>query len=506
MSLGLYDSGQAEHFINRCHFTNCTTGAQTWDWNSMDEWFWYCLFQNCGKGVFNEMGNYHVYNSVFLGSTVADCYSNNNMAFTIDGNTSIGSQQFIAPSFIGDPIYIRGNKVYDTVLTLAAEISGGSITAMDNLFASQSGASGTVLQWDNPGDEILAGNTYTTPGWSERPINRRSGTNIANAIDDNTGTTFYDSANSGEFLRYTYANNATNVVTAYTITSGSDSQDRDPYTFSLYGSTDFGHSWTLLDTRTGVVFPNRLQKQTFSITNSTAYGTYELDVNATYGFTNGDLCGREVAEFELLNGTGADTTDDHAGCLSGSGENWGECELLDASYVSKSSVPTPTSVALPPPPPNNNRTIYEVQQNTGNDAQAIQTQINNAVNGNTTRPVVHIPMGTYSIGQSITVPANFDIQIVGDGGTMEATQLNWSGSGAGPLMLLNGPSRATLRDFYINGGTVDGLWVTNANQVNGQIYTEILDAGGGGGSYVANSAVLVNGTEDSNVTLVCGTR
>ena len=186
ISLGANDSGQAEHFINRCHFTNCTTdGIQTWDWNSMDEWIWYCLFQNCAKGVFNEMGNYHVYNSVFLGSTIADCYSNNNMAFTISGNTSIGSNMFIGgggttmylPSgtvdtFVGDPIMICHNSVYDTsnpLGPLAVASMGGSITAMDNLFASPAGASGGVLQWDEHSKELWSATPSRCPVGENAP-------------------------------------------------------------------------------------------------------------------------------------------------------------------------------------------------------------------------------------------------------------------------------------------------------------------------------------------------
>ena len=126
--------GIAEDLIKRCHFTNCSTGIQTWDWNSMDEWIWYCLFQNCGEGVFNEMGNYHVYNSVFLNNTVADMGSNNSMVFSIVGNTSIGSQCFMNQNtddqnidcggFVGSPVYIRGNQIYDPVETRCIRTQG----------------------------------------------------------------------------------------------------------------------------------------------------------------------------------------------------------------------------------------------------------------------------------------------------------------------------------------------------------------------------------------------
>ena len=64
--------GIAEDLVKRCQFTNCSTGIYTNNYNSLDEWIWYCLFQNCGYGVLNNQGNYHVFNCVFLGDTIED--------------------------------------------------------------------------------------------------------------------------------------------------------------------------------------------------------------------------------------------------------------------------------------------------------------------------------------------------------------------------------------------------------------------------------------------------
>ena len=174
----------------------------------------------------------------------------------------------------------------------------------------------------------------------------------------------------------------------------------------------------------------------------------------------------------------------------------------------KSSLPTPTSVALPPAPTNYSRTIYEVQQGTGNDAQAIQTAINNAVSGGTTNPVVHLPMGTYNITQTITIPANAGIQVVGDGGAGQyGSQLNWTGTGSGPVMDLQGPSRATLRDLAFNGcndgiNEATALQIDNANQTGGQIYAEEMNAGGVNDSHIGTASFDVNGVEDATITFV----
>ena len=163
---------------------------------------------------------------------------------------------------------------------------------------------------------------------------------------------------------------------------------------------------------------------------------------------------------------------------------------------------TPTSVALPPTPPNNNRTIYDVQTGTGNDAQAIQMAINLAVAAGN-RAVVHIPCGFYNIAQTLTVPANAEIQLIGDGGSAGyqiGSMLNWSGSGSGPILDLQGPNRAILRDFSLFGG--NGLLVEDPDQGDGLIYGEELDSGGQSPSCPASTNIYVNGIENNDVNLL----
>jgi hypothetical protein len=53
-------NGQAENEVLRCRFVRCDTGLQTVGWNSMDVWVWYSRFEDCGRGVHNVMGNWHV--------------------------------------------------------------------------------------------------------------------------------------------------------------------------------------------------------------------------------------------------------------------------------------------------------------------------------------------------------------------------------------------------------------------------------------------------------------
>src|SRR6266540_5298343 len=100
----------------------------------------------------------------------------------------------------------------------------------------------------------------------------------------------------------------------------------------------------------------------------------------------------------------------------------------------------------------------------------IQQAINSAVaQYNGQRPIVHIPEGTYNLANTVTIPANSDVQLVGDG--MFATVLVYTGSGAGPTVQIQGPSHATLRDIGLNGSQrVDALDVTNIDQPGSRVF------------------------------------
>jgi hypothetical protein len=100
-------------------------------------------------------------------------------------------------------------------------------------------------------------------------------------------------------------------------------------------------------------------------------------------------------------------------------------------------------------------------------AGAIQTQITAACTTDVNnRPPVHIPQGTYNITTGIVIPANCDVQLIGDG---FSTVLVWAGGGAGPLITLTGPVKATLRDLTLNGNGSKTLLATNLNQSGSRI-------------------------------------
>jgi len=152
---------------------------------------------------------------------------------------------------------------------------------------------------------------------------------------------------------------------------------------------------------------------------------------------------------------------------------------------------------LPSTLPNRHRPVFEVPA--GADAATIQAAIDNAAALTGQRPIVHLPVGVYSIDRTLVLPGGCDVQVVGDG-IPYATQLYWVGSGAGPILRLMSPARATLREFRIVGqGKAGGIVVEDCDQVGARILMNQASVG------MANQVgVLVEELRHADVSL-CNT-
>jgi hypothetical protein len=333
--------------VLRCRFLRCETGLQTVNWNSMDVWVWYSRFEDCGRGVHNVMGNWHVWHSLFLRSRVADLGTQNLMVFSAVNNTSVGSKCFLdfaTGHSWGSPVSMTGNRVLDPTGDWAVRLgNGGPYLLVDYVFRLPGKARGVRMTW---GDQTLAGNAYTREG----------------AVEEH-----------GRFRRV----------------------------------------------------------------------------------------GEKVVAAK-------DVPDD---------------------------LPT-----LPPTPPRKERKVFEVAA--GADAAAIQKQIDAAAKLAGRRPVVHLPMGVYRIDRTLVVPAGADLQLVGDGGGEAATRLAWAGPADGLVLRLEGPTRATLRNFCVAAGPARALLVTDADQAGGRVFADQMNADGPSQRVEGRrTALRINGLEKTDVLL-----
>ncbi len=124
-------------------------------------------------------------------------------------------------------------------------------------------------------------------------------------------------------------------------------------------------------------------------------------------------------------------------------------------------------IELAQTPPRFTGKIFELAHNSS--AAQIQNQINAAASQGK-RAVVHIPYGAYTLTQSLVIPPNSDIQIIGDGRTI----LHWQGAANGSALDIRGPTRATLRDFVLeqNANQATGLRATGIDQLDARIFAQ----------------------------------
>ena len=129
----------------------------------------------------------------------------------------------------------------------------------------------------------------------------------------------------------------------------------------------------------------------------------------------------------------------------------------------------PRPPALPSALPNLRRPVFEVEPN--GDTASIQRAIDRAAERIGTRPIVHIPFGTYAVTRTLNVPPG-DLQLVGDG---YGTILRWAGTTRGPLLKCSGPTQVTIRELQVDGAQqADSIVIDGVDQQRGRIYLDGL--------------------------------
>jgi hypothetical protein len=147
--------------------------------------------------------------------------------------------------------------------------------------------------------------------------------------------------------------------------------------------------------------------------------------------------------------------------------------------------------AMPGTPPNNSRTIYEASSGGTNNstcsvaspctAQAAICMAATGSNGfsagnctgtvNSSKNVAHIQAGNYTIASTLSIPANSNMQLIGD--SWRSSNLQGS-AGVTPVLQVNGPSHVTLREFLVapNSNAQDGILFSGADFAGSKIWME----------------------------------
>lgn len=135
--------------------------------------------------------------------------------------------------------------------------------------------------------------------------NSAYGEGVAKVFDGTTSTKWFSGVTgTTAWLQYQFANAASWAVSEYKISSANDVPERDPASWQLQGSND-GLNWTTLDSRTGQVFANRHQTNTYDFSNTQVFQFYRLNITSNAG---GAAYGLQLSELNLLS-AGSDAGD-----------------------------------------------------------------------------------------------------------------------------------------------------------------------------------------------------
>jgi len=176
----------------------------------------------------------------------------------------------------------------------------------------------------------------------------------------------------------------------------------------------------------------------------------------------------------------------------------GRHRVLDEKVVDPKTIDSQLP-ELPGTPQNLQRPVFEVSA--GADAEGIQKVLDTAAKRVGERPVVHLPMGIYKIKRTLIVPGLGDVQLVGDGASEIATVLQWVGPPGEPLLRLQGPTRATVRDLNIAAGAGTGILIEDSDQDGAKVFADQLKASGSSPNTKAVVGVHVDGVERADVLL-----
>ncbi|HLX63689.1 MAG TPA: glycosyl hydrolase family 28-related protein [Planctomycetota bacterium] len=178
-------------------------------------------------------------------------------------------------------------------------------------------------------------------------------------------------------------------------------------------------------------------------------------------------------------------------------EERGRFRRIDEKVVSAKEIPDALP-AMPSVPPHRDRKVFDLP--TTADAAAIQQALDEAAKLSGQRPVVHLPMGEYKINRTLVIAKGSDVQLVGDGASEVSTRLVWRGAGDGVVLKIEGPSKAALRDFQIQGGGARALLVEDPDQDGGRIFADQLNTNGPANQKAGRTAALrVSGFEHTPV-------
>ena len=178
-------------------------------------------------------------------------------------------------------------------------------------------------------------------------------------------------------------------------------------------------------------------------------------------------------------------------------EERGRFRRIDEKVVTAKEISDALPI-LPSAPPHRERKVFDLPATA--DAAAIQQALDQAALLAGQHPIVHLPMGAFAINKTLVIARGSDVQLVGDGASEVSTRLTWRGPADGVVLKIEGPSKATLRDFQILAGGARALLIEDPDQAGGRIFADQLNTSGPAAQKNGRTAALrVSGFENTAI-------
>jgi hypothetical protein len=175
-----------------------------------------------------------------------------------------------------------------------------------------------------------------------------------------------------------------------------------------------------------------------------------------------------------------------AGAVSATGRLFADGDTVVDRTTIAGTVPVMPDFAV-----SHSRTVVEVTA--GASTATIQAAIASAVTTGT-KAVVHLQAGTYTLTTTLTIPANADIQVTGDGAGV--TILSWGGAANVPMLRITGPTKVRLQDLQLHAqNSTDGVVLETIDQSGARIHLGQLQVRQGYGSHLLVTGLMQAGLE-----------
>lgn len=151
----------------------------------------------------------------------------------------------------------------------------------------------TVAATEPDVDDISADAVLTVS--DDNPGGEYAGEGSSKVIDGDINTKFLTFDYTTDFwMQQDFEEEVT--INAYTVTSGNDAPERDPFNWTLAGSNDDGATWEPIHTVTEATFADRNKVNIYQLDSEASYSSFRFSITDNAGET--DLM--QISEWRLL--------------------------------------------------------------------------------------------------------------------------------------------------------------------------------------------------------------